>query len=103
MPEEAANRELQEEIFYGCKQLNFLSKVMMAPAFFNAKMDIFVASDLYPSMLEGDEPEPLDVVPWSIKDYKALLNQPDFQEARSIAALMLLVDYLSPSKLSNQD
>ena len=103
LPEEAANRELQEEIFYGSKQLTFLSQVMMAPAFFNAKMDIFVASDLYPSMLEGDEPEPLDVVPWPIKDYKALLRQPDFQEARSIAALMLLVDYLSPSKLSNQD
>ena len=102
-PEQAANRELQEEIFYGSKQLKFLSQVMMAPAFFNAKMDIFIASDLYPSVLEGDEPEPLEVVSWPIRDYKTLLQQPDFQEARSIAALMLLVDYLSPNKLSNQD
>jgi ADP-ribose diphosphatase len=101
--EQAANRELQEEISYGSKQLHFLSQVMMAPAFFNAKMDIFIASDLYPSTLEGDEPEPLDVVSWPIKEYKTLLRQPDFQEARSIAALMLLVDYLSPSTLSNQD
>lgn len=102
-PEQAANRELQEEIFYGSKQLTLLSQVMMAPAFFNAKMDIFIANDLYPSVLEGDEPEPLDVIPWAIKDYKALLSQPDFQEARSVAALMLLVDYLSPNKLSSQD
>jgi len=102
-PEEAANRELQEEISYGSKQLTFLSQMMMAPAFFNAKMNVFIANDLYPSTLEGDEPEPLDVVSWPIKEYKALLSQPDFQEARSIAALMLLVDYLSPSKLSNQD
>ena len=99
IPEQAANRELQEEIFYGTNQLQHISQVMMAPAFFNAKMDIFIASDLYPAQLEGDEPEPLEVVPWSIKEYKALLQQPDFKEARSIAALMLLVDHLSPSKL----
>jgi len=102
-PEQAANRELQEEIFYGSKQLQRLSQVKMAPAFFNAKMDIFIAKDLYPSKLEGDEPEPLEVVPWPIKEYKALLQQPDFQEARSIAALMLLIDHLSPSKIANQD
>ena len=101
--EQAANRELQEEIFYASKQLTFLSQVMMAPAFFNAKMDIFIASDLYSSTLEGDEPEPLDVISWPIKEYKALLQQPDFQEARSIAALMLLVDHLSSSKLASQD
>ena len=99
MSEQAANRELQEEIFYGAKQFYHLSQVMMAPAFFNAKMDIFIASDLYPAQLEGDEPEPLEVVSWPIKEYKTLLQQPDFKEARSIAALMLLVDHLSPNKL----
>ena len=99
MSEQAANRELQEEIFYGAKQFYHLSQVMMAPAFFNAKMDVFVASDLYPAQLEGDEPEPLEVVSWPIKEYKTLLRQPDFKEARSITALMLLVDHLSPNKL----
>lgn len=101
--EEAANRELQEEISYGSKRLTFMSQVMMAPAFFNAKMDIFIANDLYPSSLEGDEPEPLEVIPWPIKEYRKLLQQPDFQEARSIAALMLLIDHLSPNKLANQE
>lgn len=102
-PEQAANRELQEEIFYGAKQLHHLSQVMMAPAFFNAKMDIFIASDLYSSQLEGDEPEPLEVVSWPIKEYKSLLSKPDFKEARSIAALMLLIDHLSPNKLANRN
>ena len=62
-------------------------------------MDIFIASNLYPAQLEGDEPEPLEVVPWPIKEYKALLQKPDFKEARSIAALMLLVDQLFASRL----
>lgn len=101
-PEYAANRELQEEIGCGSKRLQFLSKVMMAPAFFNAKMDIYIATNLYPSTLEGDEPEPLEVVPWPVKDYQSLLQQPDFQEARSIAALMLSLDYFSSGKLIKQ-
>ena len=98
-PEQAANRELKEEISYGTEQLIPLSQMMMAPAFFNAKMDIFLAQDLYSAKLEGDEPEPLDVVPWAIKDYKNLLQQHDFKEARSIAALMLLIDHLFPTDL----
>jgi len=92
--EVAANRELQEEIAYGSKKLTNVSQLMMAPAFFNAKMDIFLANDLYKSSLPGDEPEPLEVVTWSIKDYQGLLQQADFKEARSIAALMLVVDKL---------
>jgi len=98
-PAQAANRELKEEISYGSELLVPLSQMMMAPAFFNAKMDIFIARDLYAAELEGDEPEPLEVVPWAIKDYKNLLKQHDFKEARSIAALMLLIDHLFPTNL----
>ncbi len=91
-PEFAANRELKEEIFYGANQLSFVSELMMAPAFFNAKMTVFLATELYQSQLKGDEPEPLEVIKWPISDYKLLLQQPDFTEARSIAALMLVID-----------
>ena len=92
---QAANRELKEEISYGSEHLQFVTQVMMAPAFFNAKMDIFIATNLYAATLEGDEPEDLEVVPWPIKNYKELLSQSDFKEARSIAALMLVVDMLN--------
>lgn len=89
---QAANRELQEEIGFGAKKLTFLHQVSLAPAFFNATMDLFIATDLYESRLEGDEPEPLQVVHWKLSDYKNLLAQPDFTEARSISALMLAKD-----------
>jgi ADP-ribose diphosphatase len=97
--EQAANRELKEEISYGTEELIPLSQMMMAPAFFNAKMDVFIARGLYAAELEGDEPESLDVIPWAIKDYRNLLQQHDFKEARSIAALMLLIDHLFPTTL----
>jgi len=94
-PDDAANRELKEEIGYGSRQLTPLHQVAMAPGFFAATMDIFIAQSLYEERLAGDEPEPLDVVPWKLSDYKNLLAQPDFNEARSIAALMLVKDQLS--------
>jgi len=90
--QEAANRELQEEIGYGAKQLTHLHQVRIAPAFFDAKMDIYLAQGLYISCLEGDEPEPLEIVEWKLSEYKSLLAQEDFNEARSVVALMLVKD-----------
>lgn len=87
--EEAANRELREEIGYGAKDLHLLKSVTMAPAFFSASMTLFIGQGLYPEQLVGDEPEPLEVVPWKLSEAAALLEQPDFTEARSVAALLL--------------
>ncbi|MGQ8366502.1 ADP compounds hydrolase NudE [Glaciecola sp. 1036] len=89
-PDQAANRELQEEVGYAAKEFTALKQVLMAPTFFNAGMHIIIAQDLYPSQLEGDEPEPLEVVPWPIDEIDALLALPDFSEARSVAALLML-------------
>ncbi|WP_340677667.1 ADP compounds hydrolase NudE [Paraglaciecola sp.] len=90
----AANRELKEEVGYGAQQLIPLHTVSMAPAFFDAKMDIFIARDLYAESLLGDEPEPLEVIPWSINDVEALLARKDFIEARCIAALFLAQNWI---------
>lgn len=86
----AANRELQEEIGYAARSLSLLHSVRMAPTFFSATMSIFLGTDLYASELQGDEPEPLDVIKWSRHDIPALLARPDFTEARCIAALLLM-------------
>ncbi|MBL4910841.1 MAG: ADP compounds hydrolase NudE [Alteromonadaceae bacterium] len=91
----AANRELKEEVGYGAKQLILLKQLCISPAFFNANMSIYLAQNLYAETLIGDEPESLEIVTWSLKDYKNLLAQSDFTEARSIAALFLLKDLLS--------
>jgi ADP-ribose diphosphatase len=98
-PEYAANRELKEEVGYGAGTLTHVHRVATAPAFFAASMEIFLAQNLYEERLPGDEPEELDVVPWKIADYQGLLAQPDFNEARSIAALMLVKDRLHASSI----
>jgi ADP-ribose diphosphatase len=61
-------------------------------------MSVFVARDLYPESLPGDEPEPLEKVTWPLNDIDNLLAQPDFSEARSVAALLMLLRNLSEAQ-----
>lgn len=95
---EAANRELMEEVGYGAKRFDFLSKLTMAPSYFSSKMNIVLAHDLYPQSTEGDEPEPLPQVRWPIADMMALLAEPDFREARNVSALFLSEAFLRASR-----
>ena len=97
--EDAAVRELKEEVGYGAEKLTYVHRVSMAPAFFAASMEIFLAENLYTEKLPGDEPEVLEIVAWKISDYQSLLAQPDFNEARSIAALMLVKDLHNQSDI----
>lgn len=89
-PFAAANRELKEEAGYGARELTELTQVSMAPTFFSSRMHVVIARDLYPETLLGDEPEPLEVVKWSLDDIDNLLVRDDFTEARSLAALLLV-------------
>ncbi|RBP74814.1 ADP-ribose diphosphatase [Shewanella putrefaciens] len=100
---EAANRELQEEIGFGSNKLTLLKELSLAPGYFSSKMQIFLAEDLYESRLEGDEPEPIDVVPWALADWEALLDNVDFSESRSVSALFLAQKYLYPNNLKMQN
>ncbi|MDL5026053.1 ADP compounds hydrolase NudE [Vibrio gigantis] len=94
-PNEAAVRELKEEIGFGANKLTPLKEVILAPSYFSSKMTLFIAEDLYPEKLEGDEPEPLDVVRWPLAQAEELLTHLDFCEARSITALLLTLRVLT--------
>ncbi|AZL86228.1 MULTISPECIES: ADP compounds hydrolase NudE [Aliivibrio] len=94
MPIEAANRELKEEIGFGAEKLTALKELVLAPSYFSSKMTLFVAQGLYPERLEGDEPEPLDIVRWPLSQASELLHHLDFSEARCISALLLAQQFL---------
>ncbi|MGF1836029.1 ADP compounds hydrolase NudE [Photobacterium sanguinicancri] len=92
---EAANRELKEEIGFGANTLTPLKEVVLAPSYFSSKMTLFLAQGLYPEQLEGDEPEPLELVRWPVNQGEELINHLDFEEARSITALFLALKQLA--------
>lgn len=95
-PAQAADRELKEEIGFGTHKLTPLKDVVLAPSYFSSKMTLFIAEDLYSEQLEGDEPEPLEVIRWPLAQAEELLTHLDFCEARSITALMLALRILKP-------
>jgi len=85
----AANREIMEEVGYAARTLKHLHTVTLAPGYLAHQTHMVLATDLYPQRKEGDGPEVIEVVPWSLNKLDDLLAQDDFTEARSIAALFL--------------
>ncbi|WP_049631614.1 ADP compounds hydrolase NudE [Cellvibrio sp. pealriver] len=92
---EAANRELKEEVGYGARHLQFLKRINLSPSYMEHGINIVLAWGLYPERLEGDEPEPIEVVPYPLKDMLELIMRPDVCEGRSIAALFMAREWLA--------
>lgn len=89
-PDVAANRELQEEIGFQAATLEFMRVLYTSPGHMFSPMHVFVARDLSESVLQGDEPEPLQLVRIPLSRLDELVDNPDFGDARVLTALMLL-------------
>ncbi|MGY6563827.1 MAG: ADP compounds hydrolase NudE [Halomonadaceae bacterium] len=90
----AANRELMEECGFGAKRIEPLVELSLAPNYMRHRMQVLLATELYPKRLPGDEPEPLVVETHALEELPALLMRDDFHEARAIAALFIARDTL---------
>ncbi|MGO2131379.1 MAG: ADP compounds hydrolase NudE [Halomonas sp.] len=88
----AANRELMEECGFGARNIEPLTELSLAPNYMSHRMQVMLATDLYPKRLPGDEPEPLVVETHALEELPALLERDDFHEARAIAALYIARD-----------
>ena len=92
---DACNRELQEEIGFGAREFVYLKKISLSPSYMRGGIDLVLVRDLYPSKLEGDEPEPLELVPWPLDRITELFARDDFSEGRAVAALAIAQEYLA--------
>lgn len=92
--EEAANRELKEEIGKGARRLDYLKRMSLSPSYMKSGIDVLIAQDLFDETLEGDEPEPLEVVAWPLDNIAELVARADMTEGRAIAALYMARDWL---------
>ena len=90
----AANRELMEECGFGARRIEPLVELSLAPNYMRHRMQVLLATELYPKRLPGDEPEPLVVETHALEELPALLMRDDFHEARAIAALFIARDTL---------
>lgn len=92
--EDAANRELKEEIGMGARRVRFLKRLSVAPGHMGFTINVMLATGLYPERLPADEPEPPEVVSWPLARLDELIASDEFCEARAIAALSVARPWL---------
>ena len=86
---DCAQRELKEEVGYSAQKWTPLRFMSSSPGYSRAQMDVMIAEDLSPDRIQGDEPEPIEVVPWPLANLEELLQHEQLHEARALAALLL--------------
>jgi ADP-ribose diphosphatase len=92
--EQAANRELMEETGYAARKLTHIHSLSIAPGYLDFITHIVIAEDLYAQTRCGDEPEALQLHTFNLNQFDELLQRSDLSEARSIASLYLVRDFL---------
>ena len=90
LPEECAQRELQEEIGYRAESLERLGSFWMSPGYCTELMHAFVARGLSPSTLDPDDDESIEVVRRPLSEARALIDRGEVRDAKTIAALSMM-------------
>jgi ADP-ribose diphosphatase len=90
-----AQKELQEEIGYKAGKMHKLGVLTMSPGYITQKTHVFLAQELMESKLEGDEYEPIELVPYPFSTFETLIDEGKLQEARVIVALYLARQYIT--------
>jgi ADP-ribose pyrophosphatase len=100
-PAASANRELREEIGMRADRLTLLGGFFLAPGYATEYMHIFLAEELHPDRLPGDEDEILlpEKIPWS--KVEAMIGSGEFQDAKTVAALALAMRFRNSSGKPN--
>lgn len=88
-PKEATIRELREEVGYTAGNLELLSSFWVAPGWCTEFMYAYLATDLSPAKLSGDDDEHISVVTVPLDRVPSMIQSGEIQDVKSIAALLL--------------
>ena len=87
--QEAAQRELQEEIGFTAGRIRHLSSSWVAPGWATELIHAYLATDLKPASLPADDDENISVVKVPFHDVSALIESGEIRDLKSIASLLL--------------
>lgn len=93
-PEACALREVREETGMSAKNLERIGEFFLAPGYSTEYMYIYLATDLSPDPLPGDEDEIITVETIARGEISDLISRRVIQDAKSLAALYLAQPYL---------
>ena len=87
---ETASRELQEEIGYVPGQLDVLGTLRAFSKYLTVQSFVYLARDLRPSRLEGDEGYTIQLERVPLSGFEVLIDSGRLLDARVIAALYMI-------------
>lgn len=88
-PEQAAQRELQEEIGFRAGDLDKIAFFYTTPGFCDEAMHVFRATRLVASAAKGDEDERIEVRAFALADLEAMIDGGEVREGKTLVALLL--------------
>jgi len=97
-PEACARRELREEVGLAPGSLTRLAEFFLAPGYSTERMWIYLARDLRPEKLAGDEDEHIEVERMPLLGCIAAIHSGEIEDAKTIAGLYLAQEYLALAK-----
>ena len=94
-PAETAMRELREETGMAARELIKVGGFYMTPGYSNEFMTVFLAKDLYPSPLEMDDDEFLNLIRIPLKEAYEKARNGEILDGKSITSLFLAMPLLN--------
>lgn len=88
-PEEAAQRELQEEIGYRAGRLTRLAGFWPAPGYTTEYIHIYLAEDLQESTLDADDDEHIEIERVTLEEAIHRITRGEIEDAKSQVGLLL--------------
>ena len=92
---ESANRELQEEAGSKAARLDELGQLYPFMKYMRSCFHVFLARDLTPKKLQGDETTEIIVKPFPFADFEQLIADGHLQDSSIIAALYMARSFLA--------
>ncbi len=97
-PEACAQRELREEVGMAPGSLTKLAEFFLAPGYSTERMWIYLARDLRPEKLAGDEDEDIEVERMTLAQCIAAIHSGKIEDGKTIAGLYLAQEHLAGAK-----
>ena len=97
-PEQAAQRELQEEIGFKAGRLQEMVFFHTTPGFCDESMHVFRATALLASKAQGDEDERIEVQAFTLSDLGAMIDRGEIREGKTLVAILLELRQTSRSR-----
>ncbi len=89
-PEASAQRELQEEIGKKAGKLIYLGPYYSSPGVYTEKVHLFIAKDLIPSQLQGEDTDEIDIRVVPFDDALKLIEDGTICDAKTALGILRL-------------